>query len=136
MPPWPNSGFRSGHGRTRSPAVARLGWCDRTHSQLRRGAHIGRKKWADIVALIESLLEYDTAGDPFTGLKRSRRTTHGITAALADFGAVVSPNTLARLIHKMAYLLRVDRKMLSTDQSPDRNQQFLYRSDLRSGTFG
>lgn len=36
---------------------------------------VRRKKTADIVTLIEFLLEYDTAGDPITGLKWSRRTT-------------------------------------------------------------
>jgi hypothetical protein len=33
------------------------------------------KKTADTVTLIEFLLEYDTAGDPITGLKWSRRTS-------------------------------------------------------------
>jgi hypothetical protein len=51
--------------------------------------------------------------------------------ALGDFGVVVSPNTVARLLHQMGYSLRVNRKKLSTDHSPDRNDQFLYLSDLR-----
>ena len=94
----------------------------------------GRKpveKTADIVTLIEFLLEYDTAGDPITGLKWSRRTTEKIALALGDFGVSVSPNTVARLLHQMGYSLRVNHKKLSTDFSPDRNDQFLYLSDLR-----
>ena len=51
--------------------------------------------------------------------------------ALADFGIIVSPNTVARLLHQMGYSLRVNRKQLSTDHSPDRNDQFLYLGDLR-----
>jgi hypothetical protein len=51
--------------------------------------------------------------------------------ALGDFGVVVSPNTVARLLHQMGYSLRVNRKKLSTDRSPDRNHQFLYLGDLR-----
>src|SRR5260370_28198510 len=90
-----------------------------------------RKKPADIVTLIEFLLEYDTAGDPITGLKWSRRTTDKIAMALGDFGISVSPNTVARLLHQMGYSLRVNHKKLSTDFSPDRNDQFLYLSDLR-----
>jgi hypothetical protein len=77
------------------------------------------------------LLEYDTAGDPITGLKWSRRTTEKIAMALGDFGVIVSPNTVARLLHRMGYSLRVNHKKLSTDHSPDRNDQFLYLGDLR-----
>jgi hypothetical protein len=51
--------------------------------------------------------------------------------ALGDFGVIVSPNTVARLLHQMGYSLRVNHKKLSTDHSPDRNDQFLYLSELR-----
>ena len=51
--------------------------------------------------------------------------------ALGDFGVIVSPNTVARLLHRMGYSLRVNHKKLSTDHSPDRNAQFLYLGDLR-----
>ena len=51
--------------------------------------------------------------------------------ALGDFGVIVSPNTVARLLHQMGYSLRVNHKKLSSDQSPDRNDQFLYLGDLR-----
>jgi len=51
--------------------------------------------------------------------------------ALRDFGVLVSPNTVARLLHHMGYSLRVNHKKLSTDHSPDRNHQFLYLGDLR-----
>ena len=77
------------------------------------------------------MLEYDTAGDPITGLRWSRRTTAKVALALGDFGIRVSPNTVARLLHQMGYSLRVNHKKLSTDHSPDRNDQFLYLSDLR-----
>jgi hypothetical protein len=48
------------------------------------------KKTVDIVTPIEFLLDYDTAGDPITGLKWSRRTTAKVALALADFGISVS----------------------------------------------
>ena len=51
--------------------------------------------------------------------------------ALGDYGIVVSPNTVARLLHQMGYSLRVNRKQIPTGSSPDRNRQFLYISDLR-----
>ena len=88
------------------------------------------KKTADIVTLIEFLLAYDTAGDPITGVKWSRRTTAKVALALGDFGIDVSPNTVARLLRQMGYALRVNHKQLPPDASPDRNQQFLYIRDL------
>jgi hypothetical protein len=99
-----------------------------------RHSGVGRKpaeKNADVVTLIEFLLEYDTADNPITGLKWSRRTTAKIAMALRDFGVLVSPNTVARLLHHMGYSRRVNHKKLSTDHSPDRNHQFLYLGDLR-----
>jgi hypothetical protein len=51
--------------------------------------------------------------------------------ALGDFGVLVSPNTVARLLHQMGYSLRVNHKKLSTYHSPDRNDQFLYLGNLR-----
>jgi hypothetical protein len=64
-------------------------------------------------------------------LKWSRPTTAKIALALTDFGVLVSSNTVARLLHQMGYSLRVNHKKLSTDHSPDRNDQFLYLGDLR-----
>jgi len=66
-----------------------------------------------------------------TGLKWSRRTTDKIANLLATYGFAVSPNTVARLLHKMDYSLRVNQKRLATDSSPDRNLQFDYIADLR-----
>lgn len=81
--------------------------------------------------MLEFLLEYDTAGDPITGMKGSRRPTAKIAMALGDFGARVSPHIVARLLHPMGYSLRVNHKKRSTDFNPERHDQFLYLSDLR-----
>ena len=77
------------------------------------------------------MLEHDTAADPITGLKWSRRTTENIADALSEYGIAVSANTVARLLHDMDYSLRVNRKSLPTGFSPDRNLQFDYIADLR-----
>jgi len=55
----------------------------------------------------------ELAGDPITGLKWSRRTTDKIAMALGDFGAIVSPNTVARLRHQMGYSRRVNPTKIS-----------------------
>ena len=69
-------------------------------------------------------MEYDTAGDPITGLKWSRKTTAKIAAQLHRAGIPVSPTTVRRLLHDLDYSLRVNHKMIATDSSPDRDLQF------------
>jgi hypothetical protein len=71
-------------------------------------------------------MHHDTAGDPITGLKWSRRTTAKIAQELTAAGITVSKNTVGRLLKDMDYKLRVNRKQIASTKSPDRNQQFLY----------
>lgn len=66
-----------------------------------------------------------------TGLRWSRRTTTTLSEELAALGLPVSPNTVARLLHRMGYSLRVNHKQISTSISPDRNLQFEYLAYLR-----
>jgi hypothetical protein len=71
-------------------------------------------------------MRHDTAGDPISGLKWSRRTTRNISEQLTTLGIAVSKNTVVRLLKQMDYKLRVNRKQIASTKSPDRNQQFLY----------
>ena len=83
--------------------------------------------------VIAKLLEYDTAGDPITGIKWSHRTTAKIAEAIGQqYSIDISANTVGRLLHQMDYSLRVNQKKLATDSSLDRNLQFDYIGDLRS----
>ncbi|HKN34465.1 MAG TPA: hypothetical protein VJX16_14605 [Terriglobales bacterium] len=83
------------------------------------------------MAVLHCLLEHDTAGDPMTGLRWSRRTTATIAEELAKLGIAVSSNTVARLLHDMGYSLRVNQKQISPSSSPNRNLQFEYLAELR-----
>jgi Rhodopirellula transposase DDE domain len=76
-------------------------------------------------------MQHDTAGDPITGIKWSRRTTRKIAAQLATLGIAVNKNTVGRLLKQMKYKLRVNRKQIASANSPTRNQQFLYISEQR-----
>jgi hypothetical protein len=76
-------------------------------------------------------MEHDTAGDPITGIKWSRRTTRKIAEQLATLGIAVSKNTVGRLLKGMDFKLRVNRKQISSSKSPLRNQQFLYIGEQR-----
>ena len=71
-------------------------------------------------------MRHDTAGDPMSGIKWTRRTTRNIAEQLATLGIQVSKNTVGRLLKGLGFRLRVNRKQIATSKSPDRNQQFLY----------
>ena len=71
-------------------------------------------------------MRHDTAGDPITGAKWSRRTTRKIADELTTLGIAVSKNTVGRLLKHLNFKLRVNRKQIASTKNPDRNQQFLY----------
>jgi len=84
------------------------------------------------MAAIEILLEHDTAGDPISGRKWTRKTTEKIAQVLPQIDIPVSANTVARLLYQMNFSLRVNRKQIATNSSPYRNQQFEYISSRRT----
>jgi len=76
-------------------------------------------------------MQQDTAGDPISGIKWSRRTTRKVAQELATLGIVVSKNTVGRLLRQMNYKLRRNRKQIAATKHPLRNQQFLYIGEQR-----
>ena len=77
-------------------------------------------------------MEHDTAGDPITGLKWTRKTTEKIADVLRQIDIPVSANTIARLLYQMHFSLRVNRKHIATNSSPYRDQQFQHICSLRT----
>jgi Rhodopirellula transposase DDE domain len=78
------------------------------------------------VGRLHELLEPDTAGDPMTGLKWTRKTTRKISEELGKAGLCVSHTTVARLLEKLDYRLRVNHKKIAGNSHPQRNTQFEY----------
>lgn len=76
-------------------------------------------------------MKHETAGDPMTGLKWTRRTTDKIATELQGVGIEVSAKTVSRLLKRMGYSLRVNHKKLSTGSGPDRDEQFAYIAKIR-----
>jgi len=68
----------------------------------------------------------DTAGDPMTGIKWTRRTTEKIAEELRACGIEVCANTVAKLLKGLEFRLRVNHKKLSCRSGPDRDAQFAY----------
>lgn len=75
-------------------------------------------------------MDQETAGDPITGLKWTRRTTEKIAVELSSLGINVSPNTVGRLLKQMGFSLRVNHKKRASS-GPDRDEQFVYIAELR-----
>ena len=84
-----------------------------------------------MIARIEALMRHDTAGDPMTGLKWTRRTTAKIAVELGALGIAVSDRTVAKILRQMGYSLRVNHKKLSGRSPDERDAQFARIAELR-----
>src|SRR5258708_2030932 len=122
----------SSHGGPRTPTVVSSGRGSGPRPQNWRRAQAGGKKTPEIIEAIEILLEHDTAGDPITGLKWTRKTTEKIAEVLQEIDIPVSAKTVARLLYQMDFSLRVNRKQIATNSSPYRDQQFQHIGSLRT----
>ena len=89
------------------------------------------KKTPEVIARIEVLMAHETAGDPVSGLKWTRRTTVKIADELCKLGIGVCPQTVARLLKTMGYSLRVNHKKLAGASNPNRDDQFRHIAELR-----
>jgi len=79
-------------------------------------------------------MKHETAGDPMTGLRWTRRTTAKIAAELHCLGIEVSDRTVAKLLKQMDFSLRVNHKKLSnvSGVSPEeRDAQFVRIAEIR-----
>jgi len=66
----------------------------------------------------------DTAGDPISGLKWTRKSTAKISKALRKMDIDVGRNTVGRLLKEIDFRLRVNHKKRSTASPRDRDKQF------------
>lgn len=76
-------------------------------------------------------MKYETAGDPVSGLKWTRKTTEKIAGELQLLGFEVCPKTVARLLKTMNFSLRVNHKQISLGSNGDRDRQFGCLARLR-----
>jgi hypothetical protein len=76
-------------------------------------------------------LEHDTAGDPMSARKWTHQTTAKIAEQLRRLGIQVAARTVARLLHKLHFSLRVNCKKLAAGNRALRDQQFRYIARLR-----
>jgi hypothetical protein len=79
-------------------------------------------------------MEHDTAGDPISGLKWTRKTTQKIADELKQFGQSVCANTVGRLLKKLKFSLKVNHKKNESNSNVDpkeRDKQFKHICQLR-----
>jgi len=69
-------------------------------------------------------MAYETAGDPMTELKWTRKTTEKIAGELKKLAIDVCAKTVGRLLKELKYSLKVNHKKIASGSSPDRNAQF------------
>ena len=89
------------------------------------------KKTPEVIAHIETLMDHETAGDPVRGLKWTRRTTAKVAAELCKLGTGICARTVARLLKKMGFSLRVNHKKRAGASHPNRDDQFQHIAELR-----
>ncbi len=84
-------------------------------------------------------MQYETAGDPMSGLLWTRKTTEKISAELGEIGIAVSPTTVGQLLKKLNYSLKCNSKKVSnggrklTKEEKDiQDAQFNYIAKKRS----
>ena len=76
-------------------------------------------------------MQADTAGDPTSDQKWSRKDTRSISQQMQERGLAISPKTVGQLLKDQNYALRVNRKSIAQTQHPERNRQFELIEDFR-----
>ncbi len=77
-------------------------------------------------------MEHETAGDPITGLKWTRRTTEKIARELANLGGIeISANPVGRILKELGYSLRVNHKTIASGAGLERDAQFKQLASIR-----
>ena len=70
------------------------------------------KKIPEIIDNVKKLMENETAGDPMSGLKWTKKTTQKIADELNRIGIKVSKNTVVTLLKDMDYSLKANSKKI------------------------
>jgi hypothetical protein len=75
---------------------------------------------------LQKIIEPETAGNPMSDQKWVRSSLRHLSKELSKSGHSACPKTVARLLKKADYSLKVNSKRLAGAQHPDRNTQFEY----------
>jgi hypothetical protein len=84
-----------------------------------------------VLKKIEELLADDTAGDPMSDIKWTRKSTYAISEELCSINISISPKTAGKLLKDLDYSLKANRKTIAETHHPDRNRQFEIIADMK-----
>ena len=76
-------------------------------------------------------MKYETAGEPVSGLRWTRKTTEKIADELLALDIRVSRKTVAKLLKQNNFSLRTNKKKISNGSPPERDAQFATIAQLR-----
>jgi len=89
--------------------------------------------------MLEEIMETETAGDPMSGLKWTRKTTRKISEQIESDGISVSPTTVGKILKQLGFSLKSNVKKISNGgksitltEQEKRDKQFEYIHKLRS----
>jgi hypothetical protein len=87
-------------------------------------------------------MKYETAGDPMSGLKWTRKTTNKISKQLDSVGISVSSTTVGKILKKLSFSLKSNVKNISNGgksmtvkEQGKRDKQFEYINKLRCQSY-
>src|SRR5262249_18443891 len=121
-------------GAPSSPLPARRTQADRRPKvcqprRIRRpggGRKLTEVKDPAILATLEQLVENDVAGDPMGETKWVRTTLRRLSEQLAERGHKASHQTVRRLLVKLKFAMRGNRRRQVHSKDPKRSEQFCY----------
>ena len=69
-------------------------------------------------------MDNDTAGEPMSTRKWARKSIYTVCAEIRAREIQIGPKTTSKLLKKLGYSLKCNRKEIAETQHPDRDQQF------------
>jgi hypothetical protein len=97
----------------------------------KRGKKLVEEKDPLVLEALEKLIADETAGSPMSEKKWQRTSLRKLSVRLAQLGHQVHWCTVSRLLKKMGYTLRANKKRRSGSQCAGRDEQFRYIASQR-----
>jgi hypothetical protein len=95
------------------------------------GRKLVEEKDPSLVSALEELLQNETAGDPMSEQKWIRTSTHELSKRLTETGHKVSASTVCRLLKKMGFSLKANKRRQLHTSYPGRDDQFRFIASQR-----
>ena len=98
----------------------------------RGGRKLSEVKDPRILPALELMLSDEIAGDPMTDQRWVRSSLRNLSKKLNEQGHEACTHTVARMLRKLGYSLRANKKKQAGAQHPDRDEQFRYIAGMKS----